>query len=1768
MCPASVGTSRASRALETGQAKLWVLLVGVNQYQDDRFPSLSYSALDCQGLGEAIAAATGTFPQKTVFVHHDFAELQDPAALAWQTRSSQAALPHQVALTGRLRLKTTAKLRNLAVRSPKLAHLRASLQQILFDAQPQDTVLFYFSGHGVLDPTTQQVVLCLGDTDRDNLLSTGFNVQELLTLLAKCAAHQQIVWLDACHSGGMSFRFGLEAPSAPPLPNPTPQLVNLLQQQAARSKGFYALLSCDQNQQSWEFPELGHGVFTYYLMRGLLGEAADAQGMIEADALYKYVYYQTLRYIDKTNQQLRLINQQKRGRGDTQLQPEYPLQTPKRIVEGIGELIIGIKPERMAPHYPRQALVIDGLGSHSATLLLSKVLRNEGCFQLTYLPQAGKEWAFARNAIQQCLQSETDEIGSKASAHQVANETTALLYLRGHTVQTSAGETHLVLKDGVTISRSWLRRELGRSPVLRQIVILDCPKSEDLTDWIEELQIASGQGQCLIAAASPAQDIDWFAHVLQETLSATDRKAGLSIAGWIAQIQAYCTEAHCTPHVWLSGTQGVIEVIPSQAGNPDREASTAFDVGVCPYLGLRAFSEEDTDFFFGRDNLTRQLVNALSQRSFLAVVGASGSGKSSVVQAGLLSQLRSGKVLPYSQQWWMRVMRPGATPVESLIQQMVEGLPIPIPKPQLAIEGMLHLGVEGFVHWLRSRPEPMVVLVVDQFEELFTLASELDRRRFLELVFGAIEHAGDRFKLVITLRTDFIAPCLEYPLLAQSLQDSSVLVPPVLNEADYRRVIVQPAEKVGLTVEPELVEVLLQELSHMAGDLPLLEFVLEQLWEQRQPGKLTLQVYQQQIGGLKGALERKAQAVFESLDAEAQACARWIFLSLTQLGEGTEDTRRRIHKSDLIVKKYPEALVDRTLHALTTAKLLVVSTEQSREEQSSKGAEVGPQALDFNSSLSAIASPDVLPVTVEVAHEILIRHWSTLRWWLTENRAHLHILRQVEQSALQWKQSGEQPDFLLRGVPLEAAEELYVKYTDELSADIQRFIEAGLEANAQEQRQAKRRLRRAQLAATVIGVLGLAAVGFGGFAYLQRQQALLNQIAALNALSESQLRSHRQLEALITAVQSEEQRQQISGFGINTQQIVNIRTQTIATLQQALSLTDEQNRLSGHTQSISSVSVSPNGEWIASGSDDATVRLWQPDGAFVTAISLPDRVTAVAFSLDSQRLGIASADGTVMLWDLRNRTVQDSFNAGDWVTSLAFSPNRSWMAIGSRDQSVQLWDLTNLQPLYRFVGHSGWVNQVVFSPDGQTIASASEDNTIKLWNLEQGILIRTLSDHTARVIDLEFSPNGQRLISASGDQTIRAWDLQTGAFQVFSLQEEGGNSHGDRLTSLSIRSDGRLIASASADQTMRFWTLDGTLLKTMPLPEFSISSVQFSPDGQRLISGGTDALVRIWQVATPEQSEKTADAVSVSPEGKTFASAGVDGSIQFWQQRQDATMVELSSIAAHPAPIAALAYSPNGQQLASGSDDQTIKLWQPQTRQLLYTLTGHQARVTTIAFSADGNLLASGSDDRTVQLWNPIHGRRLATLTGHQDGVTTVAFSPNQDLLASGSYDDTIRLWHSNGRLLRTLTGHGLAIAALAFSPDGSLLASASWDNSIKLWRISDGSLVSTLTGHQDGVTNLTFSPDGKTLVSGSADRTLKFWNPNQGTLLKTLYGQNTPIASLSFSPDGSRLLTGGDASVQLWNLDADELLNQGCERLQNYLESHRTSATEKLCAQ
>ena len=1589
-------------------AKLWILLVGVNQYRDPNLSSLQYSALDCQGLGEALKEATASFANKEVIIHHDFVSLR-----------------------------------------PQLAEVQASIQHIIFSARKDDTILFYFSGHGILETNTQQVALCLADTDTEELLTTGLPLNNLLKQLTNCAASQQLVWLDACHSGGMTLQ------GTASLAEPSSQLVEVLRHKAAESKGFYALLSCDRTQQSWEFPELGHGVFTYYLMRGLRGEAADDRGEVEADALYQYVYYQTLHYIDKTNQQIHLINQQKSRRGEGKLQSEFPVQTPKRIVEGFGKVVLGKQVACNLDENPRQALVVDGgLKANSTTLALSKVLQNAGDFDLRYFPQTDEPWSQVKSAIATCLNSQN----SKIDIH------TALLYLRGKVETTDTGESWLLLQDGVRLSRFWLKKVLQSSRATQQIVILDCPGEDSLVDWIEDLRLETDRGQCLIAANAPLDRSQQFADIVLETLQSAEDGVELPVAAWISKLQMALAGTGIVPQIWLSGIQGIIELLTAKKAIADKQP--VLDLGICPYMGLQAFDEASSEYFYGRNLLVQKLLNHVGHKTSLAVVGASGSGKSSAVQAGLMAQLRQGKQIPGSDRWWLGCFRPGSQPIEALAKVFSDTQERKLQaQQQLQVEGLLYQGVEGFVQLLRTRAEPMVVLIIDQFEELFTLASDSERQKFIELILGAVKHAGDRFKLVLTIRADFVAACLENAELGQILQNNSILVPPHLTEADYRRAIVKPAEQVGLQVESGLVEVLLKDLDRSAGELPLLQFALQQLWENRANGQLTLESYHK-LEGIKGALERQAQTVYENLDPEVQACARWIFINLTQLGEGTEDTRRRITKSELVVEKYPEALVDRTLRILTNAKLLVVNLDSGNNLGKSRSADNPPE--DDELFLEAMRQE----ATVEVVHEILIRHWSSLRWWLEENRSKLRSQRQIEQAAVLWLQKDKQDDFLLKGVRLAEAEEIFFKYTDELSPTAKQYVATCIDAREAEQRLAKKRLRKAQLTAAALGILGLAATVFSVDAYRQKLITQVENINSLTSVAEAQLLSNRQLESLITSVKAGKQLEQISGLDkvlVGNDNWRETKSKTVATLQQSIYGTQELNRLEGHSQRVNAVNVSKDGEIYATASDDGTIKVWLPNGTLLKTLT-EEQVQANAVLVNFSDIDLPTFD--------RVQTQTILTKAGSYSIS------------NDDDRLVEFQSKSNQRAIS--YSHSESVNKIGVSDDEKLLATATIDGKINIWT-QEGILLQTLSGHTGEVTDLKFVPsiNSDRykLISVGVDKTARIW-------QVF---DRSGKLHKEIYSTAFSPISSNLYASAEKDD-INIWRKnvkgDRTIIRTLPGHNKTISQIKYSPDGKTIASASWDNTVKLWDAEKGEliNTLKHKDAVNTivfSPDNLTLISGTEDNNIYIWDISAKPKIVKV--LTEHTDSIKAVTVSPNGEIIASAGYDNKIKIWSI-AGELLQTIKAHNLAITSLAFTPDSRI-ASSSWDNTVKLWSIADGGKssslLHTLTKHQDGVTTISFNSDGTVLASGSGDRNIKLWNTKtGELIKNLRGHTSQINSLAFSSDDKSIVSGEAQQGLFWWNLDlDNLLVrgcDRLTDYLE--TNPNVKPDEQKLCHSTID--------------------------------------------------------------------------------
>jgi uncharacterized caspase-like protein len=582
---------------------------------------------------------------------------------------------------------------------------------------------------------------------------------------------------------------------------------------------------------------------------------------------------------------------------------------------------------------------------------------------------------------------------------------TGLLFFSGHGLRDELGVYEGFLatsdvdldKNSWGISLKWLRELLQSSPVREQIVWLDCCYSGELFNFQQTLDQANPGAQdtynrCFITASRSFEEAfeqisgnhSVLTGTLLQGLNPTQQSDGWVTNRTLSQfIDHHLTHAKTEtqrPQFYNSGNP--IVLTRNQQLRLKKKQSDQ-----CPYQDLRYFDLVDADFFFGRTALTSKLVDKIRTSNFLSVLGASGSGKSSVVRAGLLYKFKLGQTISGSDRWeYYNPITPGQHPLQRLEQEV----------------GM---SAEAWADHLLKTTAERVVLVVDQFEECFTLCHNLEeRQQFFSALLETLEQADSKLCLVLVMRADFLGQCAEYPRLAAKLRqlESIELVPP-MNRQELTEAIVEPAQKVGLTVEPNLVTQIIEDVEKAPGSLPLMEFALTKLWETRKEpylDSLTLFAYNQELGGLKGTLEKHANRVYESLagiSPSAQQVAQHIFLELTQLGEGTEDTRRRVRKTDLMVVKQSPELVETVLQKLTEAKLVVTDEQQQGTEK---------------------------VAIVDVTHEILIRHWKLLRTWLDENRIALIKKRHIEEEAKEWENSAKprEPAYLLQGKKLEEVE--------------------------------------------------------------------------------------------------------------------------------------------------------------------------------------------------------------------------------------------------------------------------------------------------------------------------------------------------------------------------------------------------------------------------------------------------------------------------------------------------------------------------------------------------------------------------------------------------------------------------------------------------------------------------------------------------------------------------------------------------------------------------
>ncbi|NCR68960.1 MAG: WD40 repeat domain-containing protein, partial [Microcystis aeruginosa LL11-07] len=827
---------------------------------------------------------------------------------------------------------------------------------------------------------------------------------------------------------------------------------------------------------------------------------------------------------------------------------------------------------------------------------------------------------------------------------------------------------------------------------------------------------------------------------------------------------------------------------------PADSAHVADDNLPCPYRGLFHFGPGDAEYFFGRKSFIETLFQATQTRNFIPLLGASGSGKSSVVFAGLVPKLQQ------EGHWQFTHFRPGSDPFHALALALVplyttnlnetERLAQARQLANYLRDGDIPLA-DVFAQIQHNYPRERVLLIADQFEELYTLCpDEKIRRNFLDkLTTSPFERVG--MVLVLTMRADFLGNALSYRPFADVLQNTDLKLGPMnreelteiivlkntdlklgpMNREEPTEIIKKPEQKLLVTFEAGLVERILDDVESEPGNLPLLEFALTELWQRRQGKQLTHLAYTK-IGQVQGALARHANEEYHKLSEAQREQMRRIFIQLVRPGEGREDTRRLATKAELGEENW--ALVKQ----LADARLVVTSRSEEAQVE-----------------------------TVEVVHEALIRNWGELRGWMDTDRVFRAWQERLRGAMGQWQQTQGDEGSLLRGAALAEAEEQLKQRPEDISQSEQDFIKRSLEERERIKQEKEARRRREIKTAWGIAAGSLVAVvvstGLGFMAWKQTQQAELNLANARGFSSLSLFDKGKELDAFVEAIKA----------GKTLQKQHKYDKEVTNALQELLNRKSERNRLEGHDSVVTSVNFSPDGKTLVSSGADNTIKLWNVEtGQEIRTLKGHDNsVSSVNFSPDGKTLVSGSDDNTIKLWNVETgqeiRTLKGHDNS---VYSVNFSPDGKTLVSGSWDKTIKLWNVETGQEIRTLEGHDNSVWSVNFSPDGKTLVSGSDDNTIKLWNVETGQEIRTLKGHYALVNSVNFSPDGKTLVSGSDDKTIKLWNVETGQ-EIRTLK-----GHDSVVYSVNFSPDGKTLVSGSADNTIKLWNVEtGQEIRTL-----------------------------------------------------------------------------------------------------------------------------------------------------------------------------------------------------------------------------------------------------------------------------------------------------------------------------------------------------------------
>jgi WD40 repeat protein/tRNA A-37 threonylcarbamoyl transferase component Bud32 len=1145
--------------------------------------------------------------------------------------------------------------------------------------------------------------------------------------------------------------------------------------------------------------------------------------------------------------------------------------------------------------------------------------------------------------------------------------------------------------------------------------------------------------------------------------------------------------------------------------------------GICPFKGLASFEPVDADYFFGRERLVAELVARLVGAGFLGIVGPSGSGKSSVLRAGLLPALAGG-VLPGSGGWRRLLLRPGERPLEELRRVLVSGAKDPLAEA------------------LDTLPtNARLLLAVDQLEELFTACrSDAERAAFAETLARAAADPEGRAVVVVALRADFYGRVAAYPGLAELLGGNQVLVGP-MQASELRRAVELPAGRVGLRVEPGLSDTLVDDVEGEPGALPLLSTALLELWQKRQDNALTVASYRES-GGVHGAVARLAEGTYARIPDERKPIVRAIMLRLVGEDEGDAPVRRRAPLAELDLERNRD--VADVLAALADSRLVTVGEG-----------------------------------SVEVAHEALLREWPRLREWIEEDTEGRRLRRHITQAATEWDAAARDQGELYRGARLAAALDWTADHALDLNELEREFVTQSREVTEQEAKRARRTNRRLRALLGGVAVLLAAAVAGGIFAVIQRGEALdagtsqLAQRLGAQALVEEELDLSLLLARQAVAIDDTPQtRGYLLADLLRAPAAIGImHGQSDTHYLRGIAVSPD-----GNTLAVADADL---------GLLRFDARTYEQIGEPIEGPMTPGlaslnllNVEAVAYSPDGETLAFGGT-GYVRLVDARTREQLAEARIDAGATRIAFTSDGSQLAVvESTAEGGSAWiairDASTLRPIGSPIQPEGfrglfisqlWTDpSVALTADGRSLVTTSVFGELAWWDLESREKTRTLTIEEG-LRALALSPDG--LTAAVGsDRGIRLIDVRTGA-----AKEATGALASDPIWLL-FSPDGKTVVSTSRDGTVTLWDADAaTPGETLRGHSRSVRQPVFSPDGETLYTVSDDGTAIAWDLSGDRGLGRrftfTHDRGfhdwpdrhpgKFSPDGRLIAVGLKQEGIGLWDAsdvtRTGAPLLKTGG------EVNALAFSPDGETLAAVADYGLASVWDVGSRSLRHEPFRVASYAIGVSINADGTMLATAGGEG-VSLWDVATGASLGEI-GDFRTAGDVAFSPTEPLVAFvregylQAGQGYAEIWdvarRSRVASLQVDVGDpGYVLGwAIAFSPDGRMLATAGIDQLVHLWDVRTGKLIRELEQNVGtAVLTLEFSPDGRILAISGGGPFAALWDVATGTQIGQRLTAGSREAMLDLSPDGRRLLmTLGNGQGAVWDVDPESWAQRAC---------------------